>query len=205
MLLFVREPVQPVESALSPSGRDARVDWLDGVRGCAAVYVMLHHIYLTIFPGFPVTTGPWYLGWLMYGHLAVVVFIVVSGFSLGLAPARSRNKLQGGVSTFFRRRAWRILPPYWAALIVSSVVAHFLLNQAPGNEVNLRTLLVHALLLQDIIPSNAPPGAFWSIAIEASRIPSFCGTRKGLNLRVCGLPDGESSGGRSDAGGEGAI
>lgn len=146
--------------------RVTRIDWLDGVRGCAAFYVMLHHTYLATFPGFPVNTGPWYLGWLMYGHLAVVVFIVVSGFSLGLAPARSGNRLQGGISTFLRRRAWRILPPYWVALALATLVGHYLLNEVPGHEVNLRGFLVNGLFLQDIIANHPPPGPFWSIAIE---------------------------------------
>ena len=124
----------------------ARIEWLDGVRALAAIYVMLHHIYLHVFPGFPESPGPFGLGWLMYGQLAVVVFIVVSGFSLGLAPARGGNRLKDGASGFFQRRAWRILPPYWVALLFSLAVAHFLLVEAPGREVNVRSLVVHGLL-----------------------------------------------------------
>ncbi len=145
----------------------ARIEWLDGVRALAAIYVMLHHIYLHVFPGFPESPGPFGLGWLMYGQLAVVVFIVVSGFSLGLAPARGGNRLKDGASGFFQRRAWRILPPYWVALLFSLAVAHFLLVEAPGREVNVRSLVVHGLLLHDIIRSNSPNSAFWSIAAEA--------------------------------------
>ena len=152
---------------MMPGPRPTRIDWLDGVRGCAASYVMLHHIYLGVFPGFPVNSGPWYLGWLMYGQLAVVVFIVVSGFSLGMAPAQNCNLLKGGAATFFQRRAWRILPPYWAALLFSMGVSHFLLHETPGHEVNLRTLIVHGLLVHDVVSSNSPNGALWSIAVEA--------------------------------------
>jgi peptidoglycan/LPS O-acetylase OafA/YrhL len=153
---------------LGPSASvSARIDWLDGVRACAASYVVLHHIYLGLFPGFPVTSGPASLGWLMYGHLSVVVFIVVSGFSLGLGPAKNANVLKGGARTFFERRAWRILPPYWAALAFSIAVVHFLLPEAPGHEVNVRTALVFGSLLHDVVPANTPNSAFWSIAVEA--------------------------------------
>ena len=134
---------------------------------------MLHHIYLGVFPGFPVNSGPWALGWLMYGQLAVVVFIVVSGFSLGLAPAQSQNRLKGGAAGFFQRRAWRILPPYWAALLYSMAVSHFLLVETPGHEVNAWSLIVNGLLVQDVIPHNTPNGAFWSIAVEAQIYLSF--------------------------------
>jgi peptidoglycan/LPS O-acetylase OafA/YrhL len=152
-------------ASLTP--RFTRIHWLDGVRACAAFYVVLHHIYLGVFPGFPRNPGPWYLGWLMYGQIAVVVFIVVSGFSLGLGPAQNGDRLKGGASGFFQRRAWRILPPYWAALLFSMAVAHFFLSEQPGHEVNLRTLIVHGLLVHDLVPSHSPNSAFWSIAVEA--------------------------------------
>ena len=150
-----------------PGPRTARIEWLDGVRALAAGYVVLHHIYLGLFPGFPVNPGPFGLGWLMYGQLAVVVFIVVSGFSLGLGPAQNGDRLKGGAAGFFRRRAWRILPPYWAALLFSMAVSHFFLAELPGHEVNVRSLVVHGLLVHDIVPSNSPNSAFWSIAVEA--------------------------------------
>src|SRR3954468_20119735 len=101
---------------------DRRVSGLDGIRGLAALFVVLHHTYLVSYPGFPHNTGPWWLGWLLYGHLAVVVFIALSGFSLGIGPARRDWKL-GGRTRFAYRRAWRILPPYWAALVFSLIVA----------------------------------------------------------------------------------
>ena len=100
----------PRSDDASTATRIPRIEWLDGVRALAASYVMLHHIYLGLFTGFPENPGPFGLGWLMYGQLAVVVFIVVSGFSLGLGPAHSAGELKGGASGFFRRRAWRILP-----------------------------------------------------------------------------------------------
>ncbi len=108
-----------------------RLEWLDGVRGCAALFVVLHHTYISVFPGFPINNGPAGLGFLMFGHLAVVVFIVVSGFSLGLAPTRRRNDLKHGSLTFYHRRAWRILPPYWVALILA-LISHWFLMRAAG-------------------------------------------------------------------------
>ena len=45
--------------------------------------------------------------------------MVVSGYSLALAPSRRDWQLgAGGYRGFMRRRAWRILPPYWAAIVV---------------------------------------------------------------------------------------
>lgn len=146
----------------------SRLEWLDGVRAGAAFFVLLHHAWLAAFAArtFPVSDGPAMLTVLGYGHLAVAVFIVVSGFSLGLAPASHGRRLDAA-SSFARRRAWRILPPYWMALVVSLVVVTFVLGPGRVSGQTWRTLLVHGLLLQDIVPSEAPNGTFWSIAVES--------------------------------------
>lgn len=148
------------------SENSGRLVGLDGIRGLAALFVVVHHCWLVSFPGYPANTGPMWTGWLVYGHLAVVVFIVLSGFSLAVAPARSDWQL-GGVRRFFRRRAWRILPPYWAALIVSLVIAWALVPQPGTGPPTGKSVLVYGLLLQDVFGSPSPNGAFWSIAIEA--------------------------------------
>jgi peptidoglycan/LPS O-acetylase OafA/YrhL len=143
-----------------------RVDWLDGIRGAAAMFVVLHHMWLAVWPEFPRNAGPWWVGWLLYGHLAVAVFIVVSGFSLALAPLRHGGTLTGGTGRFIHRRAWRILPPYWVALIFSTIIAARFMQPMPGTGALAKGFVVHGLLIQDVIGSLAPNGAFWSIAVE---------------------------------------
>jgi peptidoglycan/LPS O-acetylase OafA/YrhL len=143
-----------------------RLAGLDGIRGLAALFVVLHHSYLMSFPGYPAITGPGWAGWMIYGHIAVVVFIVLSGFSLAVSPARHEWRL-GGKTRFAIRRAWRILPPYWAALAFSLIVAWTLVPQPGEAEPTGKSVAVFGLLLQDIFGSPSPNGAFWSIAVEA--------------------------------------
>ncbi|MFE9453884.1 acyltransferase family protein [Streptomyces sp. NPDC006739] len=145
---------------------NGHVPGLDGLRGLAALYVLLFHCWLLTFPGFPKNSGPSWLGWLMYGRVAVVFFLVLSGFSLAISPAR-RGWTQKSVAGFLRRRAWRILPPYWAALALSSAVAFFVVPASHYGPPNGRTLLVYGLVLQDVFTAPTPNGAFWSIAVEA--------------------------------------
>src|SRR5437899_469245 len=97
-----------------------RVAGLDGMRGLAALYVVIFHCWLQTFHKF--YRGPIWLGWLRYGHLAVVFFLACSGFSLAISPAVQGWRL-GSVARYARRRAWRILPPYWAALAFSLAIA----------------------------------------------------------------------------------
>lgn len=160
-------PANPAApAAAAGSAGDGRVAGLDGLRGLAALYVLVHHCWLFSFHGYPADTGPLWLGWLLYGHLGVVFFIVLSGFSLGIAPARHGWRL-GGVARYARRRAARILPAYWAALGFSLAIAWAVIPQPHSGPPNAASVLVYGLLLQDFVVVPVPNGAFWSIAVEA--------------------------------------
>jgi peptidoglycan/LPS O-acetylase OafA/YrhL len=143
-----------------------RVTGLDGIRGLAALYVVMHHCWLLTFHGYPANTGPAWVGWLLHGRLAVVVFIVVSGFSLAVSPARHGWRL-GGTARFAHRRAWRILPPYWAALGFSLVMAWMVAPQPHSAPPTGSSVVVYGLLLQDVVTTPVPNVALWSIAVEA--------------------------------------
>ena len=148
------------------SKRGRRLVGLDGIRGLAALFVVLHHTYLLAFPGYPHSTGPIWAAWLIYGHFAVAIFIVLSGFSLAVAPARAGWRLDN-TGRFFFRRAWRILPTYWPALLLSLGIAWWVTAQ-PGEAVPTgKSVVVNGLLLQDVVGAPSPNGAFWSIAVEA--------------------------------------
>ncbi len=139
---------------------------LDGVRGLAALFVVMHHVFLRAFPGYPVDNAPFWAGWLIYGRFGVVVFIVLSGFSLALSPARRGWRLDGA-SRFARRRALRILPAYYAALAFSLAVA-WLVVPPPGEAVpGAKSVVVNGLLVQNLVGAPTPDRSFWSIAVEA--------------------------------------
>jgi peptidoglycan/LPS O-acetylase OafA/YrhL len=142
------------------------VGGLDGLRGLSALYVLLFHCWAYTFRGAPPGNGPVWLGWLGFGRIAVVLFLILSGFSLAVAPA-ARGWELGGVGRFARRRAWRILPPYWAALVFSLVIAGTIVRQPHSGPATAESVLVYGLLLQDLVAAPTPNGAFWSISVEA--------------------------------------
>jgi peptidoglycan/LPS O-acetylase OafA/YrhL len=145
---------------------------LDGVRGLAALFVVVNHIFLRAFPGYPVDNAPWWAGWFIYGRFGVVVFIVLSGFSLALSPARRGWRL-GGIRGFARRRALRILPAYYAALAFSLAVA-WLVVPPPGELVpDAKSVAVNGLLVQNLVGAPTPDRSFWSIAVEAQLYVAF--------------------------------
>ena len=100
----IREHPPPTTASAAPAARamaatrPGRVVGLDGIRGLAALFVVLNHIFERAWPGYPANPAPFWAAWMTYGRFAVVMFIALSGFSLGLGPART-----GGGSPRSRR------------------------------------------------------------------------------------------------------
>lgn len=138
-----------------------RVEFLDGIRGLCALWVVLSHVWI-FYHGLGPHHGVlgWLTNWLLYSHFAVDVFIVLSGYCLAISAYR--NKPQA--ADFFRRRAIRILPPVFAALAAAIAVRAF----AEGmGSITAKNVFSNALLLQDALPSsNVFDVPLWSVAVE---------------------------------------
>lgn len=134
---------------------------VDGLRALAALFVVAHHIGRTVWwPRLPPPGVAPFVGPLEYGHYAVSVFIVISGFCLMLPVVRAGNTLRGGAGRFFRRRAMRILPTYYCAFVFTALF----LNHG----IDHKQLLTHLLLVHNLFASTygAINGAWWSVAVE---------------------------------------
>ena len=158
--------------------------YLDGLRALAALYVVIHHAMLEVWSQ---SNGlhKWELlaaAPFRYGHFAVGLFIALSGFCLMLPVVRGDGTLRGGTWRFFGRRARRILPPFYAALLVSLILIALLIGRRTGTHwdiclpVTFWSVLVNILMLQDIWPfsrnvpffgmSGSVNHVFWSVAVE---------------------------------------
>ncbi len=168
----VLEQARAARAAADVGPPRRRLAGLDGVRGLAALFVVVNHVFLRAFPGYPEDRAPFWAGWFIYGRFAVVVFIVLSGFSLALAPARHGWRLDG-VSRFARRRARRILPAYWAALAFSLAVAWLVVAQPGTGTPDAKSVVVNGLLLQNLVGAPIPNRSFWTIAVEAQLYIAF--------------------------------
>jgi peptidoglycan/LPS O-acetylase OafA/YrhL len=165
---------QPQATAPLPvQAKTSRLAHLDGIRAVAALYVLLHHAWLTVYPqGAPPGIEYATTVWLEFGDYGVTLFIVVSGFSLMLAPLRNGLRVRGGVLSFYRARFLRIFPAYWTALIISAVLGLTVLGIWTGTHwdvslpVTLRDFVVHALMFQDLSESAKINHVFWSVAVE---------------------------------------
>jgi len=167
-------PAAVVDAAPRVSG-SRRLPFLDGLRGIAASFVVISHCWSTVYLDARDGRSRTELltSWMGLGHYAVSVFIVISGFSLGLVAWRGGLRWPGGMRAFFRGRFRRIVPAYWAAVAIGVVAGLTVLARPVGTlwdgAVPIRPsgVVAHLLLVQDVAWAG-PAGstAFWSLAVE---------------------------------------
>jgi peptidoglycan/LPS O-acetylase OafA/YrhL len=161
-----------------------RLPFLDGVRGLAALYVVFYHAFCTSdcsATGWRHTLPPLLeklLRWLLHGNVGVDVFIVLSGFCLMLPVATHPSRqLAGGTRRYLARRARRILPPYFAVVLLS--LALIAVVPGLGEKANVYwdsslpaftpgVLLSHLFVVHNLSPEWSSKIAYplWSVATE---------------------------------------
>jgi peptidoglycan/LPS O-acetylase OafA/YrhL len=137
---------------------------VEPLRGIAAFAVVVHHSWRQAFtpPIFPLAF------WL--GDWGVALFFVISGFCIHLPQAaRERDVITAPIDwgRFFARRARRILPAYYAALMLSALVCCFTPIGNSGRP-SAADLIAHALMIPVwYFPFfHSINMVFWTIAIE---------------------------------------
>jgi peptidoglycan/LPS O-acetylase OafA/YrhL len=158
-----------------------KLAFIEGIRGLAALYVVLGHLCSMVDPralaGLSSDSPPWLLALmapLWYGHLAVAAFIVLSGFCLQYSLFERKDGRIHGIAAFFKRRARRILPAYYACLGLSMLTVIFVTNRQGGMPFDLykpmtwENVLAHVFLVHNFSPDwmYKINGVLWSIAIE---------------------------------------
>ncbi|KAB2900913.1 MAG: acyltransferase [Dokdonella sp.] len=154
---------------MSLQSRDAELTSLTGLRGFAALWVLVYHVWVEATPRL-ITLGPLDLTPLFSaGWAGVDIFFTLSAFLLSL-PYASRQ-LEGAprpsLRGYWLRRVQRILPAYYgqlAVLIALAAVAGI------GSVPTLGQLLGNLLLLNNLGPFGAAPinPVSYTLAIEFS-------------------------------------
>jgi peptidoglycan/LPS O-acetylase OafA/YrhL len=157
-----------------PPGTARRLPGIEGLRGVAAASVLTYHVWSHASPaGGPRLggVGPYVLGNLAHG---VTLFFVLSGFLLYLpfVSAAMREQSRPSLRSYLRNRALRILPAYWAILLlVSFGLQTAVLRAEPLREGALtdpEVLVADALLVQNYRTETLSTGIgpAWSLAVE---------------------------------------
>jgi len=162
-------------SAEKPASK-IHLGYLDSLRALAALHVVIVHAMDQVDRNGLHTTGfaHWFRTYCSYGHYAVGLFIVLSGFCLMLPVAKGDGTLRGGAWNFYKKRARRILPTYYLSLAVCLILIATFLNQKTGSPwdlafpVTTKDLVAHLLLLQDAFKDTGGKINYvlWTVSVE---------------------------------------
>lgn len=162
--------------AIKVSAKSSHLSWLTQVRGAAAIYVLCHHAVRQVTIVGEHAQDPLYrLIQLLtsYGHYAVDIFIVLSGYCLML-PLLAKSSF-GSTLNFYLRRAARIILPYYASLALTLILIYFVGSGLQTSDwakhalpVTSDSIWKHLLLIHQWFPNtqNNINGAFWSVGVE---------------------------------------
>lgn len=156
-------------STPAPPQISGHQDTLDGVRAVAALAVLVYHVASTA--GSIINPeGP---RWLFNGgQIGVPIFFALSGLLLyrPWAAAALDGRAAPHTTTYLRKRALRILPAYWAVIVVYMVTAGRDHIGDPATWTSLLTL-THTYLPAAWWDSGLGPahlGQFWSLVVEVA-------------------------------------
>lgn len=161
--------VEATHGGTQPGG-GGRLAPVDGLRGLAAMMVVIGHIHLA--------AGSAALGGLnvVLGQLGsgVDLFFVLSGFCLFYPLTKPGAAFSA--RDFFRRRARRILPPYYAAMgvllllppLLGPLAARVGVIDVPAASISWQQIWTHLLLVHTLFPGTffGIDGPFWSLGVE---------------------------------------
>ncbi|MET0461561.1 MAG: acyltransferase [Chitinophagaceae bacterium] len=185
-------------TSISPkgAGHPGSLKFLDGLRGFAALYVMIGHARWLLWEGgagynahpgdysFLEKLQVYFFGLFKYGHQMVLFFFVLSGFVIHLKQSRA---IAGGrqplLKDYFWKRLRRIMPPLVFALVLTfvcdklvegmnaSIFLHTtqdpLVNRNISFDHSFTTLLGNLLFVQETyVPIFGSNGPLWSLKFE---------------------------------------
>jgi peptidoglycan/LPS O-acetylase OafA/YrhL len=173
-------------SATPAHGLPSHLPYLDGIRGIAALWVLVAHTQIL--------TGMWRVFLLSYGHLAVDLFILMSGLLMThhylLRRAKEPWEKPGTWAVFWVRRFFRIAPLYYVllalALLLGPELGHFrelIAAQWPDtataasryHDQTTANVLTHVSFIFGLLPHYAydTPLPDWSIGLEMEFYVAF--------------------------------
>lgn len=136
-----------------PMNGAQRFAHIDAMRAYAVIVVVLAH------------AGA---GAVVPGGSGVTIFFTISGFIITFLLLKERDKTGGfSVTGFYRRRAFKIAPPFFVAIVVPSLVFAALGGRLDWGAFAAQVLFVFNWLKIGAVPDVLPgSGVVWSLSIE---------------------------------------
>lgn len=137
-----------------------RIKYLDGLRGIAALVVVLQHTLETIFIATPLETRQEYLIFFNSfnaGRFGVALFFLISGFVVPFSIKRPRP-----IYHFTMSRFLRLYPAYWLSLALALVVFPRLTERT----YSFAQIFANVTMFQSLVGERDVIGVYWTLIIE---------------------------------------
>jgi len=150
---------------IDPAGAPGRYPVLDALRAVAIMLVLLRHWSVAAHAAFGAPAGGPLAMLCANGWLGVDLFFVLSGFLIVNhfvgAGAGAMRIDRHAILEFYRRRAFRTLPLYWAVIALCWIAGGY----GAGPVFSVGTFSTYLLFLQDYLGSDLLV-TLWSLAVE---------------------------------------
>jgi peptidoglycan/LPS O-acetylase OafA/YrhL len=152
-------------AAVAPVALGGRIPSLDGLRALSILLVIVSHARTTT--GVPLEVRRWVSAVPGNGALGVSIFFVLSGFLITHLLVRGQETTAGNRSIdlkgFYLRRFCRIVPAFYALLLVLAIGQHWRWISVPKAD-----LFAAALFVTNYAPLHTPEwiGHAWSLCVE---------------------------------------
>ncbi len=145
----------PASSA--PTVAQGRWEFLDALRGVAALLVALQHGVETLQPGLAARAP------LNLGETGVVLFFLLSGVVIPPSIKRHRS-----LRSFWIRRVFRLYPAYWASLAGCLLLVAAALFPPPFGAMShpAAGALLNLTMVQSLFGVPGAIGAYWTLPLE---------------------------------------
>ncbi|GAA3970153.1 hypothetical protein GCM10023085_60420 [Actinomadura viridis] len=144
----------------APAGGRTRLEWLDALRGLAAIVVVFEHSLDVLFPEIRAGVSPWF----DFGRYGVFVFFIVSGY---IVPASLERR--GSVREFWIGRMFRLYPLWAVAAVIGVGIGLAKVAWDPPGQLTEQpgiSALAHLTMLQDLLAVPNAVSVFWTLSYE---------------------------------------
>ena len=154
---FFPSTALPAVAATQPLA--ARLDFVDGLRGIAALAVFFSHACPQVSPAFRTYVGPYFY----LGNWGVVLFLICSGFILPVSLER-----QSSLGRFWVRRVFRLYPLYWVSVVMLTAFGlgdtGLVLSGPPAQ--SIRIFLANMTMFQAFMGIPHLFTLYWTLTLE---------------------------------------
>lgn len=151
------------------SGSGERFLFADGLRGLAALWVVLFHLEEGKHIPFLLQALPEWLGHALFsnGHLGVPVFLVLSGYVMAWTVRKTHLSCQSAAN-FLMRRLTRLSPPYYFSILFAIVFLILKAIQTKDWSIipSLSSVGAHALYIEKVLGFKYINSVYWTLWIE---------------------------------------